>query len=511
MPDVNTTAGVRRSRSGRCGCSGLVIMIDQIDQNVLRGVASDLQKDLHLSDLQIGLLLSAFVFVNGLISVPAGYLADRFIRTRTVGHTVVAWSGITAITAAMPNFPTLLAVRGALGFGQAITEPCCASAARRLLPRRTARPRVLDPAGVDLRRHRSRRRDRGRRRNNVGLAIRLPRGGLAGLPGGDLRLPAARTQTRRGRPGVGGCGRGTRRGLQTGIVPLFEHGFKRFFVDMIDGLKADMRTIWQITTMRTRSVGVSTLLFTITAAAAALPQFYEEAGGVKSGAAEGVLAALDHRGRSAGRTAGRASGRPFRDTDQGCAHGHPRVLLAGRQRVLRRLLHSRSPARRRCSLLEGVGLFVTVMAVPALRAGLSDAVPAHLRGAGFGAFNLVSVVFGQAAASAIVFGLAGAFDHNFRTALIIVSPPVFIGALVLLKARDHLDADAAKIFEAIVKAMQEQQAAQRSRRVQTRRASRPLARPIRGRLTKTMPIDADGAEAVDPIDRSLDHNGARSR
>lgn len=108
-------------------------------------------------------------------------------------------------------------------------------------------------------------------------------------------------------------------------------------------------------------------------------------------------------------------------------------------------------------LLEAVGFFVTVMSVPALRAGLSDAVPAHLRGAGFGAFNLFSVIFGQAAASAIVFGLAGAFDHNFRTALIIVSPPVFIGALVLLKARDHLDEDAAKIFEAIVKAMQEQQ------------------------------------------------------
>jgi MFS family permease len=97
------------------------------------------------------------------------------------------------------------------------------------------------------------------------------------------------------------------------------------------------------------------------------------------------------------------------------------------------------------------------MAVPALRAGLSDAVPAHLRGAGFGAFNLFSVIFGQAAASVVVFSLAGAFDHNFRTALTIVSPPVFIGALILLKARDHLDADAAKIFEAIVKAVQAEQ------------------------------------------------------
>src|SRR3954447_898782 len=108
-------------------------------------------------------------------------------------------------------------------------------------------------------------------------------------------------------------------------------------------------------------------------------------------------------------------------------------------------------------LLEVMAVLVTTLAVPALRAGLSDAIPANLRGAGFGAFNLVSVVFGQAAASVIVFSLAGMFDHNFRTALLIVSPPVFIGAFVFLKARDHLDEDAAKIFTAILTAMQEQQ------------------------------------------------------
>ena len=48
-------------------------------------------------------------------------------RTRTVGHTVVAWSAITALTAAAWNYPVLLGVRSALGFGQAITEPSAGS------------------------------------------------------------------------------------------------------------------------------------------------------------------------------------------------------------------------------------------------------------------------------------------------------------------------------------------------------------------------------------------------
>src|SRR5919201_4274496 len=95
---------------------GLVIMIDQADQNIVRGVATPIQHAFHLTDLQVGVLLSCFIVVNGFVSVPAGYLADRWHRTRTVGHTIVAWSGITALTAAAWNFPVLLAVRSALGF-----------------------------------------------------------------------------------------------------------------------------------------------------------------------------------------------------------------------------------------------------------------------------------------------------------------------------------------------------------------------------------------------------------
>jgi len=39
----------------------------------------------------------------------------------------VAWSGLTALTAAMPTYGSLLAIRPALGFGQAVTEPSAAT------------------------------------------------------------------------------------------------------------------------------------------------------------------------------------------------------------------------------------------------------------------------------------------------------------------------------------------------------------------------------------------------
>jgi uncharacterized protein (DUF486 family) len=61
-------------------------------------------------------------------------------------------------------------------------------------------------------------------------------------------------------------------------------------------------------------------------------------------------------------------------------------------------------------LLQLCGIFIMTMSIPGLRAGLTDAIPAHLRGAGFGAFNLVAVVCGQAAAPFIVSAISEAFD-----------------------------------------------------------------------------------------------------
>src|SRR5260370_41237589 len=93
------------------------------------------------------------------------------------------------------------------------------------------------------------------------------------------------------------------------------------------------------------------------------------------------------------------------------------------------------------------------MAIAGLRAGMADAVPAHLRCAGFGAFNLVSILFGAAAAPLIVGALADVW--NLRIAFLIVSPPVYVGAWILYQAREHLDADARKIVRAVVRPLQQ--------------------------------------------------------
>jgi MFS family permease len=431
---------------------GFVIMVDQVDQNLVRGLINPLKDDFHLSDAKIGLLLSCFVLVNGLVTVPAGYLADRWNRTRTIGHTIIVWSGITALTATAPNYWSLVGIRSALGFGQGITEPAAGSLLADYYPA-DQRGKAFSIQQVLL---------------FLGFGLGV---GLGGVIGNTLGWRWAFLIV--GTPGVliaflvyrlkepaRGHGERVHLGLDEDHVepepePLFEGGFKVFITDMVAGLRQDLRLIWGIHTMRYALVGVSSLLFTITALGAALPQFYERQLGVAKGDAEAYLGALV------------------------ILAGIPGVLLGGRlaDRFANRVRGARMAIPAYCILigyalfvisltgmpfsvaypLEIFSFFIIAMSVPALRAGMSDAVPANLRGAGFGAFNLCSVVFGQAAAPLIVFGLSGMFDDNLRTAFLICSPPVFIGGLVLLRARDHLEADAAKIFEAVLKAMQDQQ------------------------------------------------------
>jgi MFS family permease len=432
---------------------GLVVLSDQIDVAILRGVLSHLKSDFGLTDPQLGVLTSAFLFVNGLVTVPAGYFADRWNRTRTVGHTMLVWSGFTAMTAAAPNYGSLVAVRSALGFGQAITEPAANSLLADYYPlqERGRAYSIQQVMGI------------------VGTAIGL---GLAGLVAGWLgwrwaflivgspSIVVAFMVYRLREPRRGESDR-----RHVGIIDdtattaeeqkIPQQTLRKVLREMPGGLRADMKTIAAIPTMRYALAGVSVLLFVVTAISTWLPQFYERHHGVSDDAAPGLVGLLLVFGGIPGILLGGRMADRYVNRIRGGRVAVPAVCIASGN-----LLFMASYLHIPIQLVFGlqlVGIFVLTTAVPALRAGISDAIPAHLRGAGFGAFNLASVLGGQAAAPIILSLVSAAFDENLRTAFIIVSFPVFLGAWILYRARDHLEQDTQRIFEAVLRAMQEQQ------------------------------------------------------
>jgi MFS family permease len=437
---------------------GLVLLLDSVDQSIVRGMVGPLQKAFHVDDTGIGILTSAFILVNGLITVPAGYLADRWHRTRTIGQTVLAWSGITALCAAAPNFASLVGIRGALGFGQAITEPSAASLIADYYPteqrgRAFAIQQVMIIGGFGL-----------------GVGIGGVVGNAFGWRAGFLVVAVpgiliAALAFRLREPSRGHADR-----LHLGMASddddeavsatvtegLFEGGFAQFVRDMVAGLAKDLRTIWDITTMKYAMVGVAVLLFTVTAVSTWLPQFYERQLHIHKGDAEAYFAALVFLGGIPGILLGGRVADRYATRVRGARVAIPAycILVGNSLFVISYLRVPFWPA----FVLEVFGLFFVTMAIPGLRAGLSDAIPANLRGAGFGAFNLVSVVLGGAGAPIVVSVLSQHYDRNLRTAFLLVSPLVYVGAWVLLRAREHLEADAMKIFQAVLEAMQAQQA-----------------------------------------------------
>jgi ACS family glucarate transporter-like MFS transporter len=87
-----------------------------------------LQKELRLTDTQLGYVFSAFVFGYALAQAPGGRLADRFGPRRAVALATLWWGVFTALTAAVwPSMAgallILIAVRFTLGLGEAVVYP----------------------------------------------------------------------------------------------------------------------------------------------------------------------------------------------------------------------------------------------------------------------------------------------------------------------------------------------------------------------------------------------------
>ena len=107
-----------------------------------------------------------------------------------------------------------------------------------------------------------------------------------------------------------------------------------------------------------------------------------------------------------------------------------------------------------CLPVQIVAFFAATVAIPSLRAGLADAVPSTLRGTGFSAFNLASVLFGTAAAPVVTSFVSEQFGSDLRTAFLVVIPVAYVGAFLLLAARRHLEADTNRLIARVV-ALQE--------------------------------------------------------
>jgi MFS family permease len=97
--------------------------LNYLDRVMITTMRGSLLEAIPMSDAQFGVLTSVFLWVYGLLSPFAGFLADRFNRSRVILLSLFAWSAITWLTAHATTFNELLLTRALMGVSEACYIP----------------------------------------------------------------------------------------------------------------------------------------------------------------------------------------------------------------------------------------------------------------------------------------------------------------------------------------------------------------------------------------------------
>lgn len=114
---------LREARWRIAGFLALAAALNYADRAALSSVLPALRTEFTLSDVQLGLLGSVFLWSYALGSPFAGVIADRWSRPKLVVWSLVLWSAVTALMGAANGFTALLALRIALGFAECLYLP----------------------------------------------------------------------------------------------------------------------------------------------------------------------------------------------------------------------------------------------------------------------------------------------------------------------------------------------------------------------------------------------------
>ena len=367
-------------------------------------------------------------------TIPAGYMADRLRRTRVIAVVMASWGVISALNAGVRNFWQFLAVRAALGVGETVDNPASASLMADYYPAKVrGRAYAYQRAAPTL-----------------GTAIGIALGGLVGgllgwraaflvvgIPGSLLAVMVWRMrEPRRGESDAGAAAEGelldiaSRRGLR----PLWE----------------EIKIAARVPSLRALMIGTAISAGATNGFGFWASAFYERHTSLTVGASGGVVGAIIlvgvivgtiAGGRAADRARGREPGAPMRlaGTTQSIASAIFLVTFFPVPVFVRLPGHI-------------IAVAFLVAAFPALTAMTSEVVPPQIRGIAFSVTGFLSAL--ASAGSPLLIGaladrfpirVDGAMEGNLAVAFAIVTPLIFLGALVVLNGQRHVERDIANV------------------------------------------------------------------
>src|ERR1700735_5795083 len=110
--------------------------INYLDRANLSIAAPIVKTDLHISDVQMGLIFSAFSWTYAALQIPGGWVLERVGARKTFGIPLIFWSIVTGCISLARGFGSLLGLRLALGAAETPAFPANNSLVSRGVPTR---------------------------------------------------------------------------------------------------------------------------------------------------------------------------------------------------------------------------------------------------------------------------------------------------------------------------------------------------------------------------------------
>ena len=104
-----------------------VCFCNYADRQAIYSIFPLLQHDFHLTNVQLGIVGSAFMWVYALAGPLAGWLCDQLPRKQIIIAALLFWSAVTALNAYAGSYPALVLLRALGGLGEAFYFPAALS------------------------------------------------------------------------------------------------------------------------------------------------------------------------------------------------------------------------------------------------------------------------------------------------------------------------------------------------------------------------------------------------
>lgn len=101
----------------------VVGFLNYLDRNMLLTMRQSVVTAIPMTNAEFGFLTTIFLWVYGLLSPFAGFLADRFSRSRVIIVSLFVWSLVTWLTAHAKTYEQLLLARALMGISEACYIP----------------------------------------------------------------------------------------------------------------------------------------------------------------------------------------------------------------------------------------------------------------------------------------------------------------------------------------------------------------------------------------------------